>query len=100
MILAIAAFLAGGIGAKSLWSAAHVPAPPTAPARDTVEAPEPPADTTPTPSVSPSHHHGSRHRAGRPSHHPKRTTVVGLSAEDTAVRLTNDQREQQDFGSR
>jgi uncharacterized protein YkwD len=91
VILAIAAFLGGGIGAKSLWSAAHVPTPPAAPARDTVGAPEPPVDTTPAPSASPSHRRASRHRTHRPSH--AKHTVAGLSAEQTAVHLTNAQRE-------
>jgi hypothetical protein len=66
VVLAIAAFLAGGIAAKSLWSAAHAPSPPTAPVRDAVGTPQRPADGTPPPSAAPSHrrpeHRASRHR--------------------------------------
>lgn len=96
MILAIAAFLGGGIAARSLWSAAHVPTPPTAPARDAVVAPEPSIDAAPTPDARPTHRHPSRHRSPRPKHttqHTSQHAPAGLSAEATVVRLTNAQRE-------
>jgi uncharacterized protein YkwD len=102
VMLAIAAFLAGGIAANSLWSAAHAPAPPTTPARDAVGTPERPADSTPTPSASPSHrrppHRASRRRTRPSPSRSKAALVTGLSAEDTAVRLTNAQRSQHGCG--
>jgi uncharacterized protein YkwD len=101
VMLAIAAFLAGGIAANSLWSAAHAPEPPATPARDAVGTPERPADSTPEPSASPSHrrppHHASRHRPRKPPSHSK-APARSLSVEETAVRLTNAQRERHGCG--
>ncbi len=111
VLVAIAAFVAGGFAARSYWAAGrHAPSTATTPARDFAVFPSPEGQATP-PAVSPRpstaappslHPRSGAHRAARAArtkataHLAAAAAVPGRvpEAEDAAVRLTNAQRAQ------
>jgi uncharacterized protein YkwD len=104
VLLAIAIFVAAGFAANRYVTAAHPSQPAAPPVRDAVVAPSPegsavrPPSSAPTPAPRTGTHRPKAHASGstvaKAKAHPPAAPAKSLSAEDLAVRLTNNQRAQ------